>query len=79
MRRHWDWNKARLEANFARARPTANGGTNINANPFSSSVEKCTVSPTSVCFLPIADKWKLYPIPADAILLNSALIQNPGW
>jgi hypothetical protein len=79
MRRHWDWNKARLEANFARARPTANGGTNINANPFSSSVEKCTVSPNSVCFLPIADKWKLYPIPADAILLNSALTQNPGW
>lgn len=81
MRRHWDWNKARLEANFLRARPTANGGTNINANPFSSSVEKCTVSPNSVCFLPIDPKWKLYPIPADAILLNSALsgAQNPGW
>jgi hypothetical protein len=79
MRRHWDWNKARLEANFARARPTANGGTNINASPFTSSVEKCTTSPSSVCFTPIADKWKLYPIPADAILLNTALTQNPGW
>jgi starch-binding outer membrane protein, SusD/RagB family len=81
MRRHWDWNKARLEANFLRARPTSAGGTNINANPFNSSVEKCTVSPTSVCFLPIAEKWKLYPIPADAILLNAALAgaQNPGW
>jgi starch-binding outer membrane protein, SusD/RagB family len=79
MRRHWEWNKARIEANMARARPVANGGQNINANPFSSSVEKCSVTPSSVCFNPIADKWKLYPIPADAILLNPALTQNPGW
>ena len=79
MRRHWDWNKARLEANFARARPTTAGGTNINASPFTSSVEKCTATPSSVCFLPIDAKWKLYPIPADAILLNPALVQNPGW
>ena len=81
MRRHWEWNKARLEANFARARPTSAGGTNINASPFTSSVEKCTATPSSVCFLPIDSKWKLYPIPADAILLNPALAgaQNPGW
>ena len=79
MRRNWDWAKARVEAHMALARPTANGGTNINASPFTSSVEKCSVSPSSVCFTPIADKWKLYPIPAQAIALNPALTQNPGW
>jgi hypothetical protein len=81
MRRHWDWNKARIEANMARARPVSAGGTNINANPFNSSVEKCSVSPSSVCFNPIEDKWRLYPIPAHAIELNPALAgqQNPGW
>lgn len=79
MRRHWSWAKQRVEANMALARPTSAGGTNINASPFTSSVEKCSVSPTSVCFTPIADKWKLYPIPAHAIELNPALVQNPGW
>ncbi|HEY0810106.1 MAG TPA: RagB/SusD family nutrient uptake outer membrane protein, partial [Longimicrobiales bacterium] len=81
MRRHWDWAKARVEANMRLARPVANGGTNINATPFTSSVEKCSVSPSSVCFNSIADKWKLYPIPAHAIELNPALAgqQNPGW
>jgi hypothetical protein len=81
MRRHWDWNVARIEANRARARPTSAGGTNINASPFTSSVEKCSVSPTSVCFDPIDDKWRLYPIPAHAIELNPAMAgqQNPGW
>jgi starch-binding outer membrane protein, SusD/RagB family len=81
MRRHWDWAKARVEANMRLARPVSAGGTNINASPFTSNVEKCSVTPSSVCFVPIADKWKLYPIPADAILLNPALAgaQNPGW
>jgi hypothetical protein len=81
MRRHWDWAKARVEAHMRLARPVSAGGTNINASPFTSSVEKCSVTPSSVCFTPIADKWKLYPIPADAILLNPALAgaQNPGW
>jgi hypothetical protein len=79
MRRNWDWAKARVEANMALARPTSAGGTNINANPFSSSVEKCSVTPSSVCFVPIDAKWKLYPIPAQAIALNPALTQNPGW
>lgn len=79
MRRNWPLAKQRIEANMMRARPTANGGTNINASPFTSSVEKCSVSPSSVCFAPIADKWKLYPIPQHAIALNPALVQNPDW
>ena len=81
MRRHWAWAKARVEANMALARPVASGGANINASPFTSSVEKCSVSPSSVCFVPIADKWQLYPIPARAIELNPAMQgqQNPGW
>jgi starch-binding outer membrane protein, SusD/RagB family len=79
MRRNWDWAKARVEANMRLARPTSAGGANINASPFTSSVEKCSVSPSSVCFNPIADKWKLYPIPAHAIELNALLTQNPGW
>jgi starch-binding outer membrane protein, SusD/RagB family len=79
MRRHWEWAKARVEANMRLARPTSAGGANINASPFTSSVEKCSVSPTSVCFNPISDKWRLYPIPAHAIELNPALTQNPGW
>jgi starch-binding outer membrane protein, SusD/RagB family len=81
MRRNWPWAKARIEANMALARPTSAGGTNINASPFTSSVEKCSVSPSSVCFTPIADKWKLYPIPEHAIALNPAMAgqQNPGW
>ena len=79
MRRNWDWARARVEAHMAMARPTSAGGLNINASPFTSSVEKCSVSPSSVCFNPIDDKWKLYPIPAHAIELNGALTQNPGW
>jgi starch-binding outer membrane protein, SusD/RagB family len=79
MRRHWAWAKARVEAHMRLARPTSAGGTNINASPFTSSVEKCSVSPSSVCFSPIEDKWKLYPIPAQAIALNPQLTQNPGW
>jgi hypothetical protein len=79
MRRHWQWAKGRVETNMTLARPTANGGTNINASPFTSSVEKCSVSPSSVCFSPIPDKWQLYPIPQRAIQLNPTLTQNPGW
>jgi starch-binding outer membrane protein, SusD/RagB family len=79
MRRNWEWAKARVEGHMRLARPTSAGGTNINANPFSSSVEKCSVTPSSVCFNPIDDKWKLYPIPAQAIALNPQLTQNPGW
>ena len=83
MRRHWDWAKARVEANMALARGTTTAtGTSINRTPFTSSVEKCVVantSPTFVCWQPIQDKWRLYPIPQHAIELNPTLTQNPGW
>ncbi|HEX6560117.1 MAG TPA: RagB/SusD family nutrient uptake outer membrane protein, partial [Longimicrobiales bacterium] len=81
MRRNWTWAKARVEGNMILAR-TGTGFANINKSPFTSSVEKCTTSPNgTVCFTPIADKWKLYPIPAHAIELNPAMQgqQNPGW
>jgi len=81
MRRNWNWAKARVQANMILAR-TGSGFANINRSPFTSSVEKCTTSPNStVCFTPIDDKWKLYPIPQHAIELNPALQgqQNPGW
>jgi hypothetical protein len=79
MRRHWEWAKQRVETHMAMALPTADGGININASPFTSSVEKCSIKPNSVCFAPIDDKWRLYPIPAHAIALNGLLTQNPGW
>lgn len=79
-RRNWAWAKARIETNVAKARTTANGGLNLNASPFTSSVDKCSSGvAANVCILPIADKWKLYPIPAHAIDLNPAMSQNPGW
>ena len=74
MRRHWPWAKARVEAQMLLARPVSQGGQNINASPFNSSVEKFNATP-------IPDKWRLYPIPARAIELNPAMAgqQNPGW
>ena len=44
----------------------------VNRTPFTSSVEKFDARP-------LADKWKLYPIPVHACELNSALTQNAGW
>ena len=77
MRRNWDWAKTRVEASMALARKP---GPDIDGpKPFTSSVEKCTDSNKAVCYTPIDDKWKLYPIPAHAIQLNPALTQNPGW
>jgi hypothetical protein len=64
-RRNWPWAKARIEANMAQI-------TTLNKSPFTSSVEKLDTRP-------IADKWKLYPIPAHACTLNPLLVQNPGW
>jgi hypothetical protein len=83
MRRNWTWAKARVEANMKLARTAAGGGTDINrtapSTTFSSNVEKCTQGNGPICYTPIDDKWKLYPIPAHAIQLNSAMTQNPGW
>lgn len=64
-RRNWPWAKARVEANMAVIRTA-------NASPFTSSVEKADTRP-------IADKWRLYPIPLQACQLNPQLVQNPGW
>jgi hypothetical protein len=64
-RRNWAWAKARVEANMGQI-------ANLNKSPFTSSVEKFDARP-------IPDKWKLYPIPALACQLNTALTQNPGW
>ena len=64
-RRNWAWSKARVEANMAQI-------STLNKSPFTSSVEKLDARP-------IADKWKLYPIPSHACQLNSQLKQNPGW
>ncbi len=79
IRRNWEFAKARIEANMKLARSTSGGGIDINKKPFTSSVEKCTVSDKAVCYTPIDDKWKLYPIPAKARLLNPNLAQNSGW
>lgn len=79
MRRNWEWAKARIETSMKLARDAAGGGIDINKSPFTSSVEKCSVTPKSVCFNPITDKWRLYPIPSGAIELNPLLTQNPGW
>ncbi len=64
-RRHWNWAKARVEANMATI-------ATANRSPFTSSVEKFDARP-------IPDKWRLYPIPARACELNRTLVQNPGW
>jgi hypothetical protein len=64
-RRNWTWAKSRVEANMAQI-------STLNKSPFTSSVEKLNNGP-------IADKWKLYPIPVHACELNSELSQNPGW
>jgi hypothetical protein len=65
MRRDWNFAKSRIEANMATI-------SNANRSPFTSSVEKMDTRP-------IADKWKLYPIPARACELNKELVQKPGW
>jgi starch-binding outer membrane protein, SusD/RagB family len=64
-RRNWNWSKSRIEANMALI-------STLNKSPFTSSVEKSDNRP-------IADKWKLYPIPAHACQFNNLLTQNPGW
>ncbi|HVF40531.1 MAG TPA: RagB/SusD family nutrient uptake outer membrane protein [Gemmatimonadaceae bacterium] len=65
-RRNWTWAKSRLESYMGQI-------STWNRTPFTSSVEKFTSN------TPIADKWRLYPIPAHACELNPELTQNPGW
>jgi starch-binding outer membrane protein, SusD/RagB family len=68
-RRHWEWAKQRVEAHMAQMSLN-----DSRLSAFTSSVPKFDATP-------IADKWKLYPIPARAIDLNPELVgaQNPGW
>jgi hypothetical protein len=65
MRRFWSIAIARVESNMQRR-------TTLNASPFTSSAPKFDARP-------IPAKWKLWPIPAAACLLNKELTQNPGW
>ena len=64
-RRNWAWSKKRIEDNMALI-------STLNKSPFTSSVEKLDMRP-------IADRWKLYPIPVHACQFNPMLQQNPGW
>ena len=64
-RRNWTWSKARIEASMQNI-------STKNASPFTSSTTKFNAAP-------LADKWKLYPIPLHACELDASLVQNPGW
>jgi len=72
MQRHWEWAKARVEAHMLMALPVAQGGQNINASPFQSSVPK-TVN------VPIPDRYRFFAIPSVAIASNPLLVQSGGW
>jgi len=72
MQRHWEWSKARVEAHMLMARPVAQGGQNMNASPFQSSVPK-TLN------VPIPDHYRFFAIPSVAIASNPLLVQSAGW
>lgn len=74
MQRHWSWSKARVEANLRAGLPTAQGGQNLNASPWSNSVPKIGLSGGVV-----EDKYRFFPIPTAARQTNPQLTQNPGW
>ncbi len=80
--RHWNWAKARIEANLVLGRiafnATSSPNTGGNRYPRANNDGPCTgTAAASVCTL--TDKYKLYPIPQRAIDLNPRLTQNPGW
>jgi starch-binding outer membrane protein, SusD/RagB family len=64
-RRHWPWARARIESHMAQI-------ATANRSPTTSAVAKFNAAP-------IADKWKLLPVPQRARDLNPLLTQNPGW
>ncbi|HEX2094692.1 MAG TPA: RagB/SusD family nutrient uptake outer membrane protein [Longimicrobiaceae bacterium] len=74
MQRHWSWSKARVEAHLRMGLPTAQGGQNLNASPWSNSVPKIGLSGGVV-----EDRYRFFPIPASARATNPELTQNPGW
>ncbi len=64
--RNWRWAMTRVEANMKL-------GATLNKSPLTSSVPKVDTSP-------IADKFKLIPIPTRVRQLNPQITeQNPGW
>jgi len=64
--RNWRWAMNRVEANMKL-------GATLNKSPLTSSVPKVDNSP-------IADKFKLMPIPTRVMQLNPQITnQNPGW
>ncbi len=70
--RHWNWAKARIEANLVLGRTSGQG----NRYPRPNTGSPCVGTP-GVCTL--TDKFLLYPIPQRAIDVNPSLVQNPGW
>ena len=74
MQRHLAWSKARVEANIAAGKTVANGGQNLNASPWGSSVPKVGANAGV-----IGDRYRFYPIPAAAIATNPLLVQTEGW
>jgi hypothetical protein len=80
--RHWDWAKARIEANLVLGRTPFNATTSPNTGgnryPRANNAGPCTgTGAASVCTL--TDRFKLYPVPQRARDLNPRLTQNPGW
>lgn len=80
--RHWNWAKARIEANLVLGRIAFNATTSPNTGgnryPRANNDGPCTgTGAASVCTL--TDKYKFYPVPQRAIDLNPRLTQNPGW
>lgn len=74
MQRHWEWSKARVQANIQAGKTVANGGQNLNASPWGNSVPKVGANNGA-----IEDKYKFYPVPAAALATNPQLVQTPGW
>jgi hypothetical protein len=54
------------------ALPTAQGGENINASPWGSSVPKNRT-------VPIPDRYRFFPIHPAVEGSNRRLTQTPGW
>lgn len=77
--RHWNWAKARIEANLVlgRSANNATNGTGGNRYPRPSPDSPCVGTP-GVCTL--TDKYKFYPIPQRAIDVSGGILeQNPLW
>lgn len=74
MQRHWEWSRARVEANILAGKPVSAGGQGLNTSPYNNSVPKVGLSGGSV-----EDKYRFFPIPEAALRTNPELVQNPAW